>query len=157
MRKQTHRVELTSEERQTLETLVRKGEHSALKLMRAHILLKADRNGPAWTDAQISGAFGCDAQTAYNVRKRFASGERLAALERKPQSRPSHVRKLDGQGEARLIALACSDPPEGFSQWTLHLLADELVELQVVESISIETVRQTLKKTPYVRIGRRIG
>ena len=63
------------------------------------------------------------------------------------------MRKLDGQGEARLIALACSDPPEGFSQWTLQLLADELVELQIVESISIETVRQTLKKTPYVRIG----
>ena len=80
MRKQTHKVELTSEERQTLETLVRKGEHSALKLMRAHILLKADRNGPCWTDARISEAFGCDAQTAYNVRKRFATGERLAAL-----------------------------------------------------------------------------
>ena len=79
------------------------------------------------------------------------------ALERKPQSRPSHVRKLDGQGEARLIALACSDPPEGFACWTLQLLADELVDLQIVESISIETVRQTLKKTPYVRIGRRIG
>ena len=63
------------------------------------------------------------------------------------------MRKLDGQGEARLIALACSDPPEGFSQWTLRLLADELVELQIVESISIETVRQTLKKTTYVRIG----
>ena len=118
--------------------------------------MKADRNG-AWTDAQIAEAFGCHQQTAYNVRKRFATGGRLAALERKPQSRPSHVRKLDGQGEARLIALACSDPPEGFACWTLHLLADELVELQVVESISIETIRQTLKKTPYVRIGRRIG
>ena len=157
MKKHKHEVELTSEERQTLETLIRKGEHSALKLMRAHILLKADRNGPAWTDAQIAEAFGCHQQTAYNVRKRFATGGRLAALERKPQSRPSHVRKLDGQGEARLIALACSDPPEGFACWTLHLLADELVELQVVESISIETIRQTLKKTPYVRIGRRIG
>ena len=157
MRKQKHKVELTSEERQTLETLVRKGEHSALKLMRAHILLKADSNGPGWTDAKISEAFGCDAQTAYNVRKRFATGERLSTLERKPQSRPSHVRKLDGQGEARLIALACSDPPEGFACWTLQLLADELVELQIVESISIETVRQTLKKTNSVRIGRRIG
>ena len=146
MRKQTHKVELTSEERQTLETLVRKGEHSALKLTRAHILLKADRNGPSWTDARISEAFGCDAQTAYNVRKRFATGERLAALERKPQSRPSHPPKLDGPGEARLIALACSDPPKGFARWTLQLLADELVELEVVESISIETVRQTLKK-----------
>ena len=157
MKKQKHKVELTCEERQTLQTLVRKGKHSSLKLMRAHILLKADSKGPSWTDAQIADAFGCHEQTAYNVRKRFATRGRLAALERKPQSRPSHVRKLDGPGEARLIALACSDPPEGFSQWTLHLLADQLVELQVVESISIETVRQTLKKTPYVRIGRPTG
>ena len=154
MKKHKHEVELTSEERQTLETLIRKGEHSALKLMRAHILLKADSNGPAWTDAQIAEAFGCHQQTAYNVRKRFAMGGRLSALERKPQSQPSHVRRLDGQGEARLIALTCSDPPEGFARWTLQLLADELVELQIVESISIETIRQTLKKTPYVRIGR---
>ena len=147
-----HKVELTSKERQTLETLVRKGAHSALKLMRAHILLKADSHGPGWTDAQIADAFGCHEQTVYNVRKRFATGGRLAALDRKSQSRPSRLPKLDGAGEARLIALACSDPPEGFSQWTLHLLADELVALQIVESISIETVRQTLKKTPYVRI-----
>lgn len=157
MRKQTYKVELTSEERQTLETLVRKGSHSALKLMRAHILLKADSNGPSWTDARISEAFGCHAQTACNVRKRFATGERLAALERKPQSRPSRLRKLDGAGEARLIALACSDPPEGFARWTLRLLADKLVELQVVESISVEGVRQILKKTSYVRTGGSIG
>jgi transposase len=152
-----HKVELTCEERQTLETLVRKGEHSALKLMRAHILLKADSNGPGWSDARIAEAFGCHEKTVYNVRERFAMRGRLSTLERKPQSQPSHVRKLDGQGEARLIALACSDPPKGFARWTLQLLADELVELQIVESISIETIRQTLKKTPYVRIGRRIG
>ena len=152
-----HKVDLTTEERQTLETIVHKGAHSSLKLMRAHILLKADSNGPGWSDARIAEAFGCHEQTAYNVRKRFATRGRLSALERKPQSRPSHVRKLDGQGEARLIALACSDPPEGFARWTLQLLADELVELQIVESISIETIRQTLKKTPYVRIGRPIG
>ena len=73
-----HKVELTLEERQTLQTLVRKGEHSALKLMRAHILLKADSNGPGWTDAQIADAFGCHEQTAYNVRKRFAVRGRLS-------------------------------------------------------------------------------
>ena len=107
-----HKVDLTTEERQTLETIVHKGAHSSLKLMRAHILLKADDNGPGWSDARIAEAFGCQEKTVYNVRKRFATdGRRLAALERKPQSRPSHVRKLDGQGEARLIALACSDPP----------------------------------------------
>ena len=157
MRKQKYKVDLTSEERQTLQTLVRKGEHSALKLMRAHILLKADSNASSWTDAQISEAFGCHAQTAYNVRKRFASGERLAALERKSQSRPSRLPKLDGAGEARLIALACSDPPEGFGRWTLRLLADKLVELQIVESISVEGVRQLLKKTSYARTGGSIG
>ena len=152
-----HKVDLTAEERQTLETIVHKGTHSSLKLMRAHILLKADSTGPGWSDGRIAEAFGCHEKTIYNVRQRFATGGRLAALERKPQSRPSDVRKLDGQGEARLIALACSDPPEGFARWTLQLLADELVALEVVESISIETVRQTLKKTPYVRIGRPIG
>ena len=88
----------------------------------------------------------------------FANALRRAGDSRFPWSASPKVDrltcgKLDGQGEARLIALACSDPPEGFSQWTLQLLADELVELQIVESISIETVRQTLKKTPYVRIG----
>ena len=152
-----HKVELTPEERQTLETLVRKGQHSALKLMRAHILLKADSQGPGWTDARIADAFGCHEQTAYNVRKRFAMGGRLSALERKPQSQPSRLPKLDGQGEARLIALCCSDPPKGFSHWTLQLLADELVELQVVESISAEAVRQTLKKTSCVRIDAATG
>jgi transposase len=153
MKKQKHKVELTPEERQTLQTLVRKGQHSALKLTRAHILLKSDVKGPGWTDAQIAEAFGCHERTVSNVRKRFIERGRLESLDRQKQSRPSRAPKLDGQGEARLIALACSDPPEGFSQWTLRLLADELVELQIVESISIETVRQTLKKTPYVRIG----
>ena len=157
MRKQHHKVDLTSEERQTLETVIRKGAHSALKLRRAHILLKADSHGPGWTDAKIAEAFGCHEKTVYNVRKRFAMGGRLSALERKPQNCPSHMPKLDGQGEARLIALCCSDPPEGFSQWTLHLLADKLVELEIVESISIETIRQTLKKTRYARTGGNIG
>ena len=113
MKKQ--KVELTSEERQMLETLVRKRPHGALKLMRAHILLKADSNGPGWTDARIIEAFGCHEQIAYNVRKRFATGGRFSALERKPQSQPSRLPKLDGQDEALLIALACSEPPEGFS------------------------------------------
>ena len=157
MRKQKYKVELTCEERQTLETLVRKGKHSALKLTRAHILLKADSNGPGWTDTQIAEAFGCHEQTAFNVRKRFATGGRLSALQRKPQSRPSRLPKLDGAGEARLIALACSDPPEGFARWTLQLLADELVALEIVESISAEGIRKILKKTPYVRIGRHTG
>ena len=152
-----HEVELTSEERQTLETLVSKGEHNALEIRRAHILLKADVKGPAWRDAEIAEAFGCHEQTVYNVRKRFRERGGLAALRRKKQSRPSRFPKLDGQGEARLIALCCSDPPEGFSRWTLQRLADKLVELQVVESLSAEGVRQILKKTPYVRTAARLG
>ena len=157
MRKQTHKVELTSEDRQTLETLVRRGEHNALEIRRANILLKADVKGPAWTDVQISEAFGCHPRTVYNVRKRWTERGGLPALKRKPQSRPSRLPKLDGHGEARLIALACSDPPQGFSQWTLQLLADQLVELELVESISLEAVRQTLKKTRYVRIDSKRG
>ena len=155
MKKQKHKVELTPEERQTLQTLVRKGEHSALKLMRAHILLKADSHGPGWTDAQIAEAFGCHEQTVYNVRKRFARRGRLAALDRKPQSRPSRLPKLDGAGEARLIILACSNPPKGFARWTLLLLADELVALEIDDSFSEfdPRVRQIVKKTPYVRTG----
>ena len=127
------------------------GAHAALKLMRADILLKSDRNGPGWTDAQIAEGVRGRGQTGSNVGKRFVVGERLAAFARQRQSRPSPVRKVEGQGEARLIALGCSDPPEGYSQWTLHLLADRLVDLQVVERISIETVRQTQKKTSYAR------
>ena len=157
MRKQTHKVELTSEDRQTLETLVGRGEHNALEIRRANILLKADVKGPAWTDAQIAEAFGCHPQTVYNVRKRWRARGGLPALKRKPQSRPSRLPKLDGQGEARLIALACSDPPQGFSHWTLQLLADKLVALEIVESISLEAVRQTLKKTRYVRIDSKRG
>ena len=157
MKKNKHKVELTAEDRQTLETLVCRGEHNALEIRRAHILLKADANGPAWTDAKIAEAFGCHEQTVYNVRKRWTERGGLPALKRKPQSRPSRLPKLDGEGEARLIALACSDPPEGFSQWTLQLLTDQLVKLEIVESISLEAVRQTLKKTPDTRIGNKRG
>ena len=151
------KVESVGDRSRALETLVRRGEHNALEIRRANILLKADVKGPAWTDAQISEAFGCHPQTVYNVRKRWTEREGLPALKRKPQSRPSRLPKLDGPGEARLIALCCSDPPEGFSRWTLQLLADKLVELELVESISLEAVRKTLKKTPCVRIGSRRG
>ena len=97
--------------------------------MRAHILLKADSHGPGYTDAQIAACLEAMSNPP-RCSQTFWMRGRLAALERKPQSRPSHVRKLDGSGEARLIALACSDPPEGFSQVDARLLADELVDLQ---------------------------
>ena len=91
-------------------------------------------------------------QTAYNVRKRFATGARLSALERKLQSRPSRLPKLDGAGKPRSIALTCSDPPEGFSRWTLQLLADEHVAFEIVESLSTERHPEDRKKMPYVSL-----
>jgi hypothetical protein len=145
--KKKYIVRLTDEERSELEALVSKGKAAAHKIRRANILLKADADGPAWTDRQIAEAFSCVIHTAENVRRRCVLEGLPAALERKKQVRPSRQRKLDGEGEARLIALACSSPPEGRERWTLRLLADELVRLEVVDSISPQTVQATLKKT----------
>jgi transposase len=129
--------------------LVSAGKAAALKLTHARILLKADAapGGPAWTDARIAEAIEVNRTTVEQVRQRFVEQGLQAALVRKKQARPSRERKLDGAGEARLIALACSEPPLGRAAWTLRLLADRLVELEVVDTISTETVRQALKKT----------
>ena len=142
-------VTLTPEERQHLRQLVSAGKRSARTLTRARILLQADQapGGPAWEDAEIAEALGCGRRTVERVRQRFVEQGLDAALGRKPQDRPSRPRALDGAAEARLIALACSQPPEGRARWTLKLLADKLVELEVVESVSDETVRRVLKKT----------
>jgi transposase len=144
-----YKVTLTAEERQSLHALIAAGKASALKLARARILLKADAaaDGPAWTDDCIAEALEIHVTTVERVRQRFVEQGLEAALGRKQQDRPSRERKLDGAAEARLIALACSQPPQGRTAWTLQLLADQLVELHVVESISDETVRQVLKKT----------
>jgi transposase len=143
-----HVVRLTLEERQTLQAMVNKGRGAADKLLRARMFLKADvgGDGPGWTDEQIAEAFEVGLSTVHRLRQRLVEEGLDAALLRKPRSsrRPS---KLDGAQEARLIAIACSDPPAGRARWTLQLLADKLVELQVVDSISDETVRQRLKKT----------
>jgi transposase len=142
-------VTLTAEERQGLLGIIAAGKASAQKLAHARILLKADAGpeGPAWNDEQIAEAFDVSTATIVRVRQRFVEHGLDAALVRKPQDRPSRQRKLDGRAEARLIALACSKPPEGRAEWTMQLLADQLVALQVVDSISDETVRRTLKKT----------
>jgi len=140
-------VRLTEREREELCRLVSKGRAAAYKIRHAHILLLADAGGPGWTDAQIAQAVGVHPFTVRNVRQRLVERGLEGALARKRQDRPSRRRLLDGEGEARLIALACSEPPEGRTRWTLHLLADTLVELEVVESISHETVRETLRKT----------
>jgi transposase len=142
-------VELTSEERRQLEELIKKGKVAGYKIRHAQMLLKADqgKEGPGWPDKQIADAFGAHLTTVEGLRKRLVEQGLDAALQRKKQAGPSRERKLDGDGEARLIALACSEPPEGRNEWTLRLLADRLVELSVVESISHMTVSRTLKKT----------
>ena len=142
-------VTLTPEERRWLTGLVSAGKRSALTITRARILLKADQapGGPAWEDQDIARALDCSVRTVERVRQRFVERGLEPALGRKPQDRPSRERKFDGAAEARLIALACSQPPEGHARWTLKLLADRLVELEVFDSVSDETVRRVLKKT----------
>lgn len=141
-------VRLTADERAQMEDLIRTGKRAASVLIHARILLKADagESGPDWDDEQIAEAVECGASTVYRVRRAFVEEGLAAALFRKkPTGR--QYRKLDGAQEARLIALACSAPPEGQANWTLRLLADRLVELEVVDAISPECVRTTLKKT----------
>ena len=142
-------VTLTADERLFLSALVSSGKAAAKRITHARILLKADAadGGPAWRDADIALALDIDVRTVERVRERFVEQGLEAALSRKPQSRLSRLPVFDGDAEARLIALACSRPPEGRARWTLRLLADRLVELEVVEAVSHETVRRTLQKT----------
>ena len=140
-------VRLTDTERERLRALTTKGRTAAYRIKHANILLKADADGPAWTDERIAEAVGCRVRTVENVRRRCVLEGLEAALQRKEQTTPRRERKLDGEGEARLIALACSQPPDGRGHWTLEMLADELVRMKVVDSISGQTVWRTLKKT----------
>jgi transposase len=142
-------VELTSKERKELTELVSKGKAAAKRITRARILLQSDvsADGPSWSDKQISDAFGVHANTVHGVRRRFVEQGLGAALDRKKQDNPSRRRLVDGDVEAHLIALRCGDPPEGTDRWTLRLLAEKLIELEIVPNISHETVRQALKKT----------
>jgi len=142
-------VTLTSAEREQLEALVRSGRRSARTITRARVLLLADQGmeGPAWDDSRVAEALGCGHRTVERVRERFVTEGLDAALTTKARARPPRERVLDGAAEARLIALACSATPDGRKAWTLRMLADKLVELEVVETISHETVRRALKKT----------
>jgi hypothetical protein len=140
-------VRLTDEERAVCETTIKSEKGKSEKLRRATILLKADADGPAWIDEKISEAGGCSTRTVENVRQAFVLEGFEAALVRKKRTNPPTPKRLDGVGEAKLIAMRLGKPPAGYGHWTLRLLADELVELEVVDSISPETVRQTLKKT----------
>ena len=146
--RQKYQVILTAEQRTQLQQLLAKGSAPTRTLTHARILLKADEaeGGPAWTNAAIAQALEISELTVTRVRKRFVEGGLEAALHRKVQAKRKE-RKLDGAQEAQLVALACSPPPNGRDRWTLHLLADKLVELEVADSISYESVRRTLKKT----------
>lgn len=141
-------VRLSSDERQDLENLVKKGKAAAYKRLHAQILLQADVSeaGPGWTDRQIEAAFPITLRTIERLRKRLVEDGLEAALNRAKRSRVKS-KKLDGEQEAYLVALACSQAPEGHARWSLRLLADKLVELNYVDTISHETVRQALKKT----------
>ena len=141
-------VELTEAERGRLEGMISAGTAPARKLMHARILLKADGGpgGPAWVDERVAEAVETSQPTVSRVRKQYVRGGLDAALNRRPPRR-EYRRKLDGAQEARLVALACSTPPLGQARWSLRLLADRLVELEVVEDISYQTVRRVFEKT----------
>jgi transposase len=146
--KKKYPVILSDTERVQLKNLIAAGTAPARKLTHARILLKADQSpeGPAWVDEQVAEAVEVSQPTVSRVRKQYFEEGMEAALNRRPPNREYH-RKLDGKQEARLVALACSKPPEGQARWSLRLLADRMVELEVVEDISYQTVRRTLKKT----------
>ncbi len=149
IRNKKYIIRLSADERQMLSKLARSGKAAARKITRARILLKADagEGGPGWTDERIAEALEIGVRMIENVRRRCVEeGPQAAACGRSWPDRPAQ-RKLDGAGEARLVAMACSEPPTGRARWTMQLLADELVVLQVTDSISDETVRRTLKRT----------
>lgn len=140
-------VRLTADELMELENLLKKGKTQAYRIKHANILLAINADGPNWSDRQAAKAYKCHENRARNVRQRFVEQGLEAALERKQQDVPSRQRIMDGEREARLISIACSRAPEGRAKWTVQMLADELVVLNVVDAISGQTVWRTLKKT----------
>ena len=140
-------VRLTESEREHLQAFIRKGKAAAYKIQHANILLKADADGAAWSDAEIAAAFSVHPRTVAGIRERFVEQGLEGALHRKKQARLSRQPLFDGEAEARLIAVGCSAPPPGHARWTLRLLAAKVVELEIVAATSHETVRRTLKKT----------
>ena len=140
-------VRLTDEEREQLTGIVKKFTGTSQKVRRAQILVKADANGPNWTDQQIADAFGCRRQTVENVRRRLVESGFEQTLHGVKRANPPTPKLLDGEQEAKIIAMRLGPPPVGCAHWTLRLLASKVVELSLVASISHETVRRTLKKT----------
>jgi hypothetical protein len=140
-------VRLTEEERGELQEVVKKLKGTSQKVRRAQILLKADVEGPNWTDARIAEAFGCRVQTVEKIRQRLVERGFRETLQGAKREQPPTAKLLSGDQEARVIATRLGAPPKGYNNWTLRLLARKVVELAIVDSISHETVRQTLKKT----------
>jgi hypothetical protein len=140
-------VRLSDAERRVCEQTVKKLKGTSQKVRRAQMLLKVDGDGPAWTDERVSDALGCRVQTVENLRKRFVMESFELALEGRKRRTPPTAPLLDGEAEAKVIAMRLGKPPAGYGRWTLRLLAEQVVELEIVPSISHETVRQTLKKT----------
>jgi transposase len=153
-----YKVTLTPDERQELIEVVSTGKSNAAKIKHANILLAVDEveNAPL-TDQEVAKRFHCHAKTVYNIRERFVMQGLEAALERKKRETPPTPPIFDGRAEARLIAVACSTPPEGRNGWTLQLLADKCIELNIVETTSHETVRTVLKKTNLNLTSKNVG
>ena len=139
-------VRLSQSERELLQDVVKKLKGSYQKVRRANILLKADANGPNWSDVQISEAYSCRIRTIEKLRHRLVTEGFDAVLNRKERGTPPRAKLLDGKQEAEVIALRLGKPPAGFTNWTLRLLTEQVVVLEIAESISHETVRRTLKK-----------
>jgi hypothetical protein len=138
-------VRLSKRERELLEETVKRLKGGGQKVRRAQILLKADANGPAWSDSRIVEAFGCRRQTVEGIRQRFVESGFQETLEGKTREHPPVEKMLDGKQEAEVVAMRLGPPPKGYAHWTLRLLARKVVELEIVENISYETVRRTLK------------
>lgn len=140
-------VRLSDTERETLRQVIKKLKGTAGKVRRAQILLKADADGPNWTDRKIAEAFSCRTKTVENIRQRLVTEGFEIVLCGKKREKPPRTKALDGKQEAKLIAMRLGKPPQGFANWSLRLLAQKVVELGLVDAVSHETVRQTLKKT----------
>jgi len=139
-------VRLSAEEQTVLKEIIRKLKGSSEKVRRAQILLKTDVNGPNWSDRKIAEAFSCSRRSVEIIRERLVTDGFEATLNRKKREEPPRKKLLDGKQEAQLLAMRLGSPPKGYGSWSLRLLADQMVELEITESISHETVRRTLKK-----------
>jgi len=154
-----YKINLSEEERKRLTEITKNGHHSAKKIMHAKVLLMADEEHPEgrWKDEQISKQLNVHRNTIGRIRKRFVEEGEEPALERKPRETPPHQPKLDGEKEAQLIAICCSEAPEGRARWTLSLLVHEMKERGIVTEICRETVRKTLKKMNYDLGGKNVS